>query len=563
MTVSRRKFLHRGSWAALSLLSPSLKLQPRLSPIAIADLHADLPSHEESSAHHASEKTRNIPALIDPAGLRPFVDPLPIPEIAHPYGTRPSPTTPGAPDQRLPYYKLAMRRISAQVHRDVKATSFWSYGSSFPGPTFETRSGQGLLIDWENNLPTRHFLPIDHNLCGAERTNPEVRAVVHVHGAIVPPESDGYPENWYTTGKSAMYHYPNRQDATMLWYHDHAMGIERLNVYAGLLGAFIIRDSHEDALNLPRGEYEIPLILADRMIRKDGQLFYPASSDPENPWLPDVFGNCMLVNGKILPYLEIDPRKYRFRVLNASNARAFRLTLANGQAFHQIGSDQGLLSAPVEINRVALAPAERADLVIDFSRSTGETIMLKNDALPLMQFRVAKRAVRDASSLPAVLRSIEKIPESAAAVTRTLTLNEYDDLAGKAGSMLLDGKRWHDPVSEKVAGGAVEIWSFVNLTADAHPIHLHQVRFQILDRRSIDVPEYLSSQRIHFRGPATPPAANEAGWKDTVRAESKSVTRIIVRFDGYAGRYLWHCHTLEHAANEMMRPYEISAPAAI
>jgi spore coat protein A, manganese oxidase len=552
MVISRRIFLRRSGMALSSVLSGGLR-----PPVAVSQAA----SYEKSTSHHGSEISRNIPRLIDPGKLTPFVDPLLIPEIARPSGMRDISGGPNAATGQIPYYRISMRQISAQIHREVKPTNFWSYGPNFPGPTFETRSGHGLSIDWANDLPSKHFLPIDHNLCGAERGKPEVRTVVHLHGAIVPPESDGYPENWYAPGKSAIYHYPNRQDATMLWYHDHSMGIERLNLYAGLFGAFIIRDDREDALNLPSGKYEIPLLLADRMFREDGQLYYPASADPENPWVPEVLGNCVLVNGKLLPYLEVEPRKYRLRVLNASNARAFRLTLANGQTFQQIGTDQGLLAAPVGIKRVAIAPAERADLVVDFSGNAGEEIILNNEILPLMQFRVSQAKVQDKSSLPAALHAIDKISASAATVSRMLTLNEYDDLAGKPSSMLLDGKHWHDPVSEKPVRDTVEIWSFVNLTSDAHPIHLHQARFQILDRRTLDVPAFLQSSEVRFRGAPIPPAANEAGWKDTVRAEGKSITRIIVRFDGYPGRYVWHCHTLEHAANEMMRPYEIVQPS--
>jgi len=552
--TNRRTFLRNGG--AFSVLSSALLRQVATTRFRIKDASSDAALVEQSVSHHASAIHRSIPPLVDPGKLTPFVDSLPVPEIARPFDVRVA-SRESATTQHLPYYRISMRPISAQVHREVKATTFWSYGQNFPGPTFETRSGQGLLIDWANDLPTKHFLPIDHNLCGAGRDRPEVRTVVHLHGAIAPPESDGYPENWYIPGNSALYYYPNRQDATMLWYHDHTIGIERLNIYAGLAGAFFIRDAEEEALNLPSGKYEIPLILADRMFREDGQLYYPVSADAENPWVPQVLGNCILVNGKILPYVQVEPRKYRLRVLNGSNARALHLTWGNGQSCQQIGADQGLLPAPVAIKRVPIAPAERADLVVDFSESGGDRIVLNDGMLPVMQFRVMPGKVQDTSSLPGALRSLERLSESEAVVSRMLTLREYDDFAGKPASMLLDGKHWHEPVSEKPLRNAIEVWSFVNLTADTHPIHLHQVRFQILDRRSLDVPSFLESGAIHFRGNATPPAPQETGWKDTVRVEGKSITRIIVHFDGYPGRYVWHCHTLEHAANEMMRPYEI------
>jgi spore coat protein A len=252
---------------------------------------------------------------LNPSSLAQFVDPLPLLETIQPSGHRPSPDHPAI---QIPYYRVAMRQFETKVHRDLQPTRLWGYASSSPGPIFETRSGQGLLVEWVNELPGTHFLPIDHNVHGAEADKPEVRTVVHLHGAKARPESDGYPESWYGPGKSAVCHYPNRQDAAMLWYHDHALGINRLNIFAGLLGAFFVRDDFEDALNLPRGKYEIPLVICDRILDLDGQLNYPVSGDPKSPWVPEVFGDAILVNGKVFPYLEVEPRKYRFRVLNGS-----------------------------------------------------------------------------------------------------------------------------------------------------------------------------------------------------------------------------------------------------
>ena len=238
-----------------------------------------------------------------------------------------------------------------------------------PGPTIEARRGEPLLVEWVNELPDKHFLPIDHSLHGAGPEVPEVRTIVHVHGGRVPPESDGYPENWYTPGKSVTSFYPNQQDATMLWYHDHAMGITRLNMFAGLFGLYLIRDEEEDALDLPKGQYEIPLILYDRSLRTDGQLFYPVSGDPAKPWVSEFFGEAILVNGTLFPFLDVEPRQYRFRLLNASNSRFYYLSLSSKQPFWQIGSDQGLLSAPVALEHLTLAPGERADRHPRFCRT--------------------------------------------------------------------------------------------------------------------------------------------------------------------------------------------------
>ena len=451
-----------------------------------------------------------------------------------------------------------MRAAEVRVHRDVPATRAWTYDGEIPGATFETKSGEAVLIEWVNDLPSAHFLPIDRTIHGAHEGAPEVRAVAHVHGAKVPPESDGYPEDWLRPGQSRVAHYPNRQDAATLWYHDHAMGLERLNQYAGLFGAFFVRDEVERALGLPDGKDEIPLVLCDRLFSEDGQLVYPTSGDPLAPWVSEVNGDAHLVNGKLFPYLEVEPRLYRFRVVNAANSRTYDLAF-DGLPFRLIGTEQGLLPLPVERARLTLAPGERADLVVDFTAHARTPLTLKSGATELMQLRVASSTTVAARPLPNKLRAVEPIAESRARTTRTLTLGEYKEPGTGRMLMLLDGKRWQEPVTEKPRLGSVEIWNLVNLTEDTHPIHLHLVRFQVLDRQLFDADEYQTSGTMRLLGKRLPPDADEAGWKDTVRVHPGQVTRIIARFDGFPGRYVWHCHVLEHAANEMMRPFEVVA----
>ncbi len=495
-------------------------------------------------------------AALNPNSLERYVDALPIPPLARSTQTRASPDH---PQIRLPYYRIALREFESVMHRDLPPTRQWGYDGSVPGPTFETRSGEGLLIEWANELPERHLFAVDHTIHGAEAEKPEVRVVTHVHGAKAPPGSDGFPEDWYVRGKSRTSHYPNAQDASLLWYHDHAMGITRLNLYAGLIGAFIVRDASEETLGLPSGAYEIPLILYDRNFSRDGQLSYPTSGDPQAPWVSEMYGSTTVCNGKIFPFLEVEPRKYRLRVVNAANGRNFNLLLSNGQSFQQIGSDMGLLPQPVTLNSVLLFPAERIDLIIDFTGRAGDDIRLKNQSNEIMQFRVLAAGKKDTSTVPAILREVPRMPESSAVLTRTLTLNDHGDHAGRSMRMLLNDMHWDMPVSEKPVIDTVEIWSLVNLTDDTHPIHLHLVRFQVLDRRPFDLFAYNATRELKYTGPAVPPQANEAGWKDTVRTDPRSVTRIIVRFEGFVGRYVWHCHLLEHEDNEMMRPYEIIA----
>jgi spore coat protein A len=524
-SITRRTFLQRGG--TLAALLPIKRL-------AVANgIHAD---------------------ELDPNTLAKYVDPLPLPEVIRSSERRPDPE---GSAKTLPLYRVRIEELYQKTHRDLPPTRLWGFDGSSPGPIFETRSGEGLLVEWQNRLPERHFLPIDHTLCGAEADKPEVRCAIHLHGGRTPPGSDGYPESWVVPGKSILCHYPNKQDAALLFYHDHTMGINRLNIYAGLQGLFVIRDEHEDALNLPKGKYEVPLLLYDRFLRADGQIEYPVSGDPKSPWVPEVYSNVMLANGKLFPYLDVEPRRYRFRVMNGSNARFFRLSFGDLLEMHQIGSDQGLLAAPVSTKRVLLAPAERADIIFDFSTYAGKNVILRSDSFDIMQFRVAGTAVNDTSSLPATPRAVERIPEGRAVRTRRLTLNEAMDKVQQSMGMTLNKTPWHAPVTEKPAIDTTEIWEIVNLTEDTHPIHLHLVRFQLLDRRPFDVFDYMDKTELRYTGAAIPPAPEESGWKDTIRCEQGHVTRIIVPFVGYTGRYVWHCHILEHEDNEMMRPFEV------
>ncbi len=521
--LSRRDLLRQ---AALSALASS--------PVS----HLTSLASGDNQRAHPPETARTINAL----QLEPFVDPLLLP-------------------QRLTlqsgHLRVTMREIQAKMHRDLPPTRLWSYGTDAIGPLLEARSHEEFVVEWSNELPPRHFLPIDYSLHGSGRELPESRAVVHLHGGRTPAVDDGYPEHWYPSGQSHICRYPNRQDATMLWYHDHAMGTSRLNLYAGMVGVYLLRDAHEQKLNLPSGNFELPLVLYDRIFDTQGQLFYPVSPDPQHPWMDEVVGDAMVVNGRVQPFYEVEPRRYRLRVLNAANARFFRLGISNGASFQQIGADQGLLPAPVRLSTLLLAPGERADLIVDFAPMRGERIQLTNGAFQMMQFRVSSTPAADSSQVPGTLLPRAPLPANAAR-SREMTLNEFKDPAGNPSVMLLNRTPWHMPVTETVKLGSIEIWSFVNLTDDTHPIHLHHVRFQVLDRRSFDRDIYLlQNATLRFTSAPTAPNLNEHGWKDVVQCPPNMVTRIHISFDGYPGRYLWHCHVQEHEANDMMRPYVI------
>lgn len=521
---------------------------------------------------HAKEETEVISSR---RTLKKFADELPIPSVLQPVRKSRSHT----------YYEVTMKQCRQQLHSELPETDLWGYEGIYPGPIIEVEAGEHVQIKWCNELPKRHLFPIDYTVHGAQRNVPDVRTVVHIHGANVESESDGYPEAWFTAGfqqvgpyfKKEVYRYDNDQRACMLWYHDHALGITRLNVYAGLAGLYIIRDEEERALKLPSGPYEIPLVIQDKTVQEDGVLYYP--SQPEKPLkalrvsvVPEFFGEVNVVNGKIWPHLNVSPRKYRFRIVNAANSRFYRLRLDSGQFFYQIGTDGGMMKKPILVSEITLAPGERADIIIDFSGLQGKRIGMTNDApapfpggeMPdphtdgaVMEFRVSLSLEdRDTSHIP---DSLSVIPVNSAQVAereRHLTLDSQIDRYGRK-VMLLDHKVWDDPVTEIIDAGSVEMWHFINLTNDSYPMHIHLNDFQIVDHRPFDVERFKKEGIIHYTGPRRMPERQEEGWKDTVRVNPKEVTRLIKRFGPYTGLYVWHCHMLEHEDYEMMRPFVI------
>jgi spore coat protein A len=525
-----------------------------------------------------------------PPSLEPYVDRLPIPPVIR------APMHGGA-------VNIRMREFRHKAHRDLPPASLWGYNGMWPGPTLEVQKGQPLLVKWTNALPTKHFLPIDTTIHGAEETLPKVRTVVHVHGAQVLPESDGYPDAWFTSdGKtgaqydSSSCHYPNDQQAALLWYHDHAIGITRLNIYAGLAGFYVIRDAQEDALDLPSGPFEIPLMIQDRKFNPDGSLLYPTARNGTHPvWIQEFLGETICVNGKASPFLEVEPRRYRLRMVNGSNSRFYHLKLvaadeegdAEVPAFHQIGTDGGLLPAPLTLRYLLLAPGERFDLILDFADHKGARIAMLNDApapysrggevIPsqVMLFKVTKPlSGKDTSSLPDTLAQMPPLNPAEAVRERVLALTEIVRPSdGYTVMSMLGQKHWFDPVSEDPMANSMEIWSFANTTGDVHPIHIHLVRFQVLNRQPFDTRTYLQTGQLVFTGIPMAPERNERpGWKDTIKAYPGYVTRVIQKFDlpngtrvtpGQEFRYVWHCHMLEHEDNEMMRPYSVIGGAPI
>jgi FtsP/CotA-like multicopper oxidase with cupredoxin domain len=604
---------------------------------------------------------------LDPTTIPQFVAPLVIPP-AMPKATLPANAPVPLPDS---YYEIAAAQFLQQVlPPGYPPTTVWGYGKvgdpstfNYPAFTIEVRRNEKVRVKWVNALVNAsggylpHLFPVDDTIhwanppdsmemTGLPYTGP-VPIVAHVHGAHVADHSDGNPDDWFLPAANdlpptylkrgaftpvvprlpsgdgyALYEYTNDQDATTVWFHDHALGITRLNVMAGLAGFWLLRSPVEDGLGLPgpapaRGDaagtpyYEIPLAIQDRSFKVDGAFDYPDSralfdgfAGPYLPepgatvspiWNPEFFGNAIVVNGRTWPYLEVEARLYRFRLLNGCNSRFLKLALSRaGIPFQQIGSDSGLLPAVAPTAELLLGPGERADVLVDFSGvAPGTDLTLLNfgpdepykgpaEPLPaanpvttgrVMQLRVVAdtgRGVPGAvpASLPAITPLTTTLPE------RELTLNELVELvaevpeAAKLGTAADGALDYAAAATETPTVGSTEIWRVVNLTADAHPIHLHLVTFQVLTRRPIDVAAYDLEQAAHLAdpagvpppdvmnfllGPAVGPMPNEAGWKDTVVANPGEVTRLIATFD-LAGKYVWHCHILEHEDNEMMRP---------
>jgi spore coat protein A, manganese oxidase len=420
------------------------------------------------------------------------------------------------------------------------------------------------LRDTSGALRTNHYLAVDTCLHGPDMEGAKPRTVVHLHGGKVAQKDDGYPEETFLPGESRTNFYPNNQPAATIWFHDHALGITRLNVYMGLAGLYLIRDAAENALGLPAGAYEIPLVIQDRKFRADGSLVYPAT------WDEHFFGDTIIVNGKVWPYLIVNQGKYRFRIVDGSTSRAYTLALSSGGTIYQIGSDGGMLPAPVPLSELTLLPGERADVIIDFASYTnGAEVLLTNGApapfpgspgagvIPYVMKFIVTNIIGHTAPLPATLRSIGRLYETNAFTQREFILKKSADACTGA-KWLINDLSWDD-ITEFPVLGTTEVWSFINRSGVAHPMHLHLVLMQILDRQ----PFLFTNDMVVPTAARVPPTPNEAGWKDTVRANPSEITRVIMRFDGFAGRYPYHCHIIEHEDHEMMRQFEVVAPPLI
>jgi spore coat protein A, manganese oxidase len=543
----------------------------------------------------ATALKKSGPARPSAGRLRKFREPLPVP------GHGIVVATPSGPSQ----YSFTQREIRRQLHPDLPPTPVWAYddGSGLAGQAgsfgmvLAAQSGTPLQVSYTNHLPDVYpdWIPVDTRLTHGNGNH--VRPMTHLHGGFVAAADDGNPVTdngmGYAPGQTQHVSYSNelpQMPASLRWFHDHAMGATRLDVFAGLAAAYLIRDSHDtgtepNPIGVPGGAYEIPLVIQDRLFRADGKFRYPVSTIPGVTWIGEYFGDHMLVNGKVWPYLEVEPRMYRFRVLNGCNARIMSLHFG-GLPMWQIGAEGGLFDVPVLIHRAVLAPAERADLLVDFRGLDGRTLELRNTtpvapvstpapALgPVLQVRVGTSVTH---------RGPRRVPDSLPGqrarlyhprLTRYISLNEIAPETA-AWTLNLNGVDFEArPVTETPKAGTVEDWVWVNMTGDTHPMHVHLVTFQVVGRTPFDVAAYQKkyggpagvpggiSPEPFATGPMQPPTPDERGFKDTVKANPGYFTTIRAKFDlpkGVSGpqSYVHHCHIVEHEDNEMMRPFVV------
>lgn len=451
-------------------------------------------------------------ALVEVYALSPsFSVPLPrLPVLA-----------PTSSDTTTDYYDITMQVGTKQIVPGT-LTTIWGYNGMYPGPTIKARSGRRAVVRQVNNL--------------------QESVSVHLHGGHTPPDSDGHPTDLIGPGATKTYVYPNDQVAANLWYHDHAIDVTGRHVYMGLAAFYLLSDSFEEALPLPKGDNDVALLIQDRLFNSDGSLNYPLT---DNTIRTGVVGDTLLVNGAIQPYLQVGRRKVRFRILNGSNARIYKLALSTGDSIAQIGSDGGLLPHPAVRSEISLAPGERIDVVIDFSRyAVGARVVLRNQdtsapSIPeLMRFDVVREETDD-SSIPSTLRPMARLPESSASVTRTFTLNQTFQ---NGRTIWTINGQLYDPARLDAAPklNATEIWTFQNNSGVAHPMHIHDIEWQILDINGI------------------PPAAGDDGMKDTFLVPGGGGTvRVIGTFTDHLGEYVSHCHILEHEDHAMMLNFAV------
>ncbi|MFD7707018.1 O-aminophenol oxidase PhsA [Streptomyces sp. NPDC059786] len=609
---------------------------------------------ERATGQTAEAKGSGLPSAA-PGELLPYVAPLTVPPVLRP-----------ASGDVLRETEIALRPTWVRLHPQLPPTLMWGYNGSVPGPTIEVRRGERVRIAWTNRIPRGSEFPVTavevpltpgaplpSTVPGRQdvKANADVAAlpawlVTHVHGAQTGGGNDGWTDNAVGYGDAQLSEYPNDHQAVHWWYHDHAMNITRWNVFAGLYGTYLVRDDEEDALRLPSGEREIPLLIADRNLdtdedgRLNGRLLHKTTivqaENPEThkPVSIPFTGPYTTVNGRIWPYADVDAAWYRFRLVNASNARIYDLVLIDEDGnpvpgvLHQIGSDGGLLPRPVPVDfdealpTLTAAPAERFDLLIDFRGLAGKRLRLVNKGAgqapgvpdpandvpypDVLEFRIREVCGPDAADtfeLPEVLSgSFRRLTHDVEHGHRLVVLTPPATKGGGGhpemwemtlvedastvqipteGIIQLTGadgttktyrrtaRTFNDGLGFTIAEGSYEQWSFLNLAPIVHPMHIHLADFQLLGRDPYDVSGFdpaIGGTRtpIAYKPDVQIPLApNELGHKDVFRVPGGQALRVMGRFDGAYGRFMYHCHLLEHEDMGMMRPFVVAPAEAL
>jgi FtsP/CotA-like multicopper oxidase with cupredoxin domain len=465
---------------------------------------------------------------------RPFTVPFGVPPVATPVPTA---------DATTDYYKLTMRSNQVEILPGLK-TELWAYDGIPAGPTIVTTRGRPAVVRHINGLPSTH--PV----LGYTSTTS-----VHLHGSASLPEYDGYASDVTKPGEYKDYHYPNFQDARTLWYHDHGVHHTAENAYMGLAAMYILHDDLELSLPIPHGRYDVPLVVRDAMFAPSGALIYDDSNHS------GLFGDVILVNGRPWPRMEVERRKYRFRVLNASISRGYRWKLSTGDEFTVIGTDGGLMQAPQRVTELRHGMAERYEIVIDFAKyPVGTRVVLQNLGVPnAVDFDTTKQAMAfdvvadptdlSGNAIPDVLNpkaSAMDLTPTPGTRTRRFEFIRVD------GHWTINGKTWEDVIKSDYQYvwanpglGDVEIWEFVNKSGGwFHPVHVHLVDYKVLDRNG------------------KPPFAYELGPKDVVYVGENETVRVIAQFGPHQGRYMMHCHNLVHEDHDMMAQFQVGPPGS-
>jgi FtsP/CotA-like multicopper oxidase with cupredoxin domain len=440
--------------------------------------------------------------------IKPFQVPFRTPPVLKPVRS----------DATTDYYEITMHKSQVEILPGLK-TEIWGYNGITPGPTIRQMRPRQSVVRFINNLDTR--------------------TVIHLHGMASLPQYDGYAEDFIPPNYYKDYIYPNNRAST-LWYHDHTVGKTSRNVYMGLAGMYIVDDDFDQSLPLPKGDYDVPLIIQDKTFATDGSLIF------DDRGQKSLYGDVILVNGVPWPRMEVANRKYRFRVLNASASRSYQLSLSTGDDLNVISTDAGLLSAPVKTKILQIGIAERYGFIIDFSKyPIGTQVVLRNLGAAnnvdrddrtknIMRFDVVRQESDD-SSIPSTLRPVEPIPVSSAVRTREFRFQR------SGGQWLINNQRWDkNRVDANPGLGDVEIWRFVNSGGSwFHPVHVHLVDLQLLDRNG------------------RPPLPYERGWKDVFYVGEGETVRVIAKYGPHTGKYMMHCHNIVHEDHDMMTQFEV------